>query len=516
MAFFGKQKETGVQVIEIKQDESYMAFSTPFQKIPAGNLSTPFVWDRYQTRNYVPFGNDNLYPQYLNQMYYTSPLHGSIVDFKVQAAVGGGYELDDKKLTAREKVDLYTFKSKLNLDNLIEQITQDRVIHERNYFIVTIKSGKAVGCKRVGSEKVRTNKDKTIYTVTDDWTQYTDLRTYAPYKKGVADGTYILCFESESIGQDIYPLPKYTSAMNYAFLSGEMSYLAKSNIQNAVFPSFAMMFPKKPQSKEEMDDIQKTVNKLKGAENAGKAVGFFANTKEQLPELVSIPTNQNDKLFKEASELVTEQICFSHTIDPILLGVRTTGALGNGSDIKQAYVIFEKNVILPLRAKVEHILNTLLALYGINAKVAITNYQIINEVIVEVDQEGSATLDALNSMSPLVATKVLESMTTNEIRSLAALGGIKGGDITRSEAEGIAPNPASPAAGTTASPATPSSNAPETLVNDNLKGLSAKENMDIIRIVRDFNKGKLNEPLARTRLAAYGLDADTITEILEL
>lgn len=57
-------------------------------------------------------------------------------------------------------------------------------------------------------------------------------------------------------------------------------------------------------------------------------------------------------------------------------------------------------------------------------------------------------------------------------------------------------------------------NAPEQMANDNLKGLSAKDNMDIIRIVRDFNKGKLNEALARTRLAAYGFDNDTITQIL--
>jgi hypothetical protein len=38
--------------------------------------------------------------------------------------------------------------------------------------------------------------------------------------------------------------------------------------------------------------------------------------------------------------------------------------------------------------------------------------------------------------------------------------------------------------------------------------------MDMMRIIRDYAKGKLAEPLARTRLAAYGIDSDTITEIL--
>jgi hypothetical protein len=47
-----------------------------------------------------------------------------------------------------------------------------------------------------------------------------------------------------------------------------------------------------------------------------------------------------------------------------------------------------------------------------------------------------------------------------------------------------------------------------------LRGLTAKENMDMMRIIRDYGKGKLAEPLARTRLAAYGIDSETINEIL--
>jgi hypothetical protein len=160
---------------------------------------------------------------------------------------------------------------------------------------------------------------------------------------------------------------------------------------------------------------------LKGAENAGKAVAFFANNKESLPDIVNVPTNSNDELFKGVSELNTEQICFAHTIDPILLGVRTTGSLGSGSDIKQAYVIFEKNTIIPLRETITDIINGLLRAVGINAKVEITNYQIVNETITSVDEKGKDIINALNAMNPTLAAKVLENMTANEIRELASL-----------------------------------------------------------------------------------------------
>jgi len=232
-----------------------------------------------------------------------------------------------------------------------------------------------------------------------------------------------------TLGQEWYSLPQYTSALNFAFLSGELSYLAKSNIQNAVFPSFAMMFPKRPQSEEEKNVLRRTIDKLKGAENAGKAVAFFANSAEQMPKIESLPTNSNDKLFQEASGLNTEQICFAHTIDPILMGVRTSGSLGNGSDIKQAYVIFEKNVVKPLREIVQDIFNELLHIAKVEGELVINNFQIINETIVEVEESASKTSDALNAMSPLVATKVLSSMTPNEIRALASLPPVQGGDV---------------------------------------------------------------------------------------
>jgi len=430
MGLFGKfKKDESVSVV----DTGYQTFSTPFLRVPEGNLSLPFVDVRYTVQGYVRFGSDNLYPQYMNQMYYMSPLHGSIVDFKTNATIGGGYTFDESKLTDMEKVVLYAFGKKIGFKDTLKTITKDVILHGRCYFLIELKGGKTHNVKRVAPEKVRINQAKTLYAVNEDWQFGMQIRTFEPYHPECKDGTYLYVYEQKSVGQDYYPLPQYTSALNFAFLSGELSYLQKSNIQNSIFPSFAMMFPKKPQGPEEMQLIKDTVNKLKGAENAGKAVAFFANNKESLPDLVNVPTNSNDELFRGVSELNTEQICFAHTIDPILLGVRTSGALGSGSDIKQAYVIFEKNTIIPLRETITDVVNGLLRAVGINAHVEITNYQIVNETITAVDEQGSEVTNALNAMSPLVATKVLESMTINEIRAMAALAPVPDGDVVKSQ-----------------------------------------------------------------------------------
>jgi hypothetical protein len=431
---FTRKQEQGPTVVE-----GYQAFSTPFLPVGRGNLTLPYVNGRWTAGNWVDFGEGNLYPEVLNQMYFSSPLHGAIVDFKTNAVIGGGYALDSKKLTAQEKVDLYTWERKIKLKHTVEAVTQQLILHNRIYFkLVFNEKGKLVKVYNVSPEKVRVSRCKKKYYLSNDWSQRLDVVEIKPYHMTCKDEVQLYCYEVHSIGQDYYPLPQYTSALNFAYLSGELSYFAKSNIQNSIFPSFAMMFPKRPQSEEEKHMIKETIDRLKGAQNAGKAVAFFANSQDQLPKIEALPTNANDKLFHEASALNTEQICFAHTIDPILMGVRTTGSLGSGSDIKQAYVIFEKNVVKKIRAQVDTIFNELLGIAKLPAHFTINNFQIINETIVELEGETSKTNDALNTLSPLVATKVLETMTINEIRALASLPPVEGGDVTQNAANAAA------------------------------------------------------------------------------
>jgi hypothetical protein len=414
---FINSKPKGPEVVE-----GYQSFSTPFLPVGRGNLTLPYVNGRYVQESWVRFGEGNLYPELLNQMYYSSPLHGAIVDFKTNAVIGGGFNIITDKLTPQEKLDMYSFEKKVNLKHTVKAVTRQLILHNRVYFKLYFgEKRKLIKIENVSPEKVRISPCRKYYYLSDDWSTRIDTEKIKPYHIACSDEIQLYCYEVKSVGQDYYPLPTYTSALNFAFLSGELSYFAKSNIQNSVFPSFAMMFPKRPQSEEEKHMIKETIDRLKGAANAGKAVAFFANSADQLPKIESLPTNANDKLFHEASALNTEQICFAHTIDPILLGVRTSGSLGNGSDIKQAYVIFEKNVVMELRMQITTIFNELLTIAKIPADFTINNFQIIGDAIVEVDEETAKVKDALNNLSDALLGKVLEKMTTNEIRALASL-----------------------------------------------------------------------------------------------
>lgn len=250
MKFLGLNigKDKGLEV-----KEGYQSFSSPFMNVGEGNLSLPYVNPRQQTNGYIRFGVDNLYPQLINQLYYTSPLHSAIVDFKVNATIGGGYELKvDANASAMEKVDVYSFEKRIKLDRVLEALTKDDVMHNRVYFKLRFNEiGDLIEIKHIGAEKVRKNKDGTTYSLCYDWSSQIDIETIYPYDFRRFQKECLYIYEKNCVGQDVYPLPSYTSAFNWAFLDGEMSYLQKSNILNSIFPSFAILFPKKPQSEEE-------------------------------------------------------------------------------------------------------------------------------------------------------------------------------------------------------------------------------------------------------------------------
>ena len=468
MGFFNFNKNKKTEVIVNERNGLFKSFSTPFGKIGGkGSLNSPYIRAYSADEPYIRFGEDNLYPQIINQLYFQSPLNGAIINYKSNAVIGGGFDLKmvDEN-SGKDKVDVYTFLKKNNYKKLLRQTTKDLIVHGRICVIVKVdNNGKLLSVKRVGPEKVRNNKAKTIFTVSDDWSLNSNMAQYPKYSEKGKGCEMLYCFETDDdCGQDIYPLPQYVSSLNWAFLDSEISYLQKSNIINSVFPSFMIKLKKKFGSNEELEQFKKTVNGAKGAPEAGRILTFVAEDLDSLPEITNIPVSTNPDLFKDVDVRIDAQICRAHNIDPLLMGIRVSGSLGQGNELSQSYTIFEKNVVMPLRNMMAEFSDYILGIAELNATTEITNFQIIDNQIVEKD-------NGIDENAKIEADAVNENQNFQK-------------DVQT--------------------------------INESLKGLTAKENQDMMRIVRDFSKGRLNEILAIQRLGAYGIDEATAKQILDI
>lgn len=459
MAWYNFNKKEESPSNEDKSFDGFRAINTE-----GLDLSKPFV-DDYFNRGYswVFFGENNLQPQIFNQLYVSSPMHQACCNFKKYSIIGDGYEWENyDNLNIEDKIKIKQFETMSDFRQSSKKIALDWIKHGRAIAIMRYSKEykKYTHFRLVDPESIRNNvvtlfQDRpTKYFYSRDWTRSVSQLELSPYKMGCTDEWQLVEIRNNVGGFRSYGVPDWMSSANWQSVSADLGLLHKSAIENGIQPSIIWKFPYEmsPDERERWEHAMRQQGK--GAKNYGRAVKVEAQGAENMPTLEVVKTTDNHKIFEQTSREQKEEIAISHNINPALMGVRIAGALGQSEEIEFSANQFEKIWINENREIIEDFMNQLASICGIETKIKINKTEVTS--IVEGAEKSTA-----NSNGELNTTENLESN-----------------------------------------------------VNDNLKGLSAKDNMDLMRIIRDFSKGRLAEALARTRLRAYGIDEQTINELM--
>lgn len=342
------------------------------------DLSKPYIDERrVGAGGYVYFGQDNLYPEIYNNLYVGSGLHSACVNFKTNSIVGGGYEWTGvEKMTLDKQKAIRKLEIKLGLKKLMRTIAKDFIKHNRAYVLLRYDKDENayIKAKSVDPSKIRKSFvgtfsfDTPVYFFSEDYSRMISTKKIDAYYPGCKSEWQLMELQGETGGSDTYPLPDYNGGLNWIFLDSEISYLYKQGIVNAINPSLIFKFPFEttPQVK---NKINATLKKQGvGAKNMGKIFTFF-KPKEQQPEIETVKTSNNDKLYKGTSEEIKDNISYSHQMDPVLIGVAKSGKLGNTQEIETSYTIFEKNWVMTNREIVEDFINDIIDAVGRKDKI---------------------------------------------------------------------------------------------------------------------------------------------------
>jgi hypothetical protein len=120
----------------------------------------------------------------------------------------------------------------------------------------------------------------------------------------------------------------------------------------------------------------------------------------------------------------------SHNVtSPLLFGIATTtGFSSNADELRNSAVLFENMVIKPKQEIILKSIDTILAYNGVALDLEFIGLNPLDsEGDLTTGESATKVIEGINSLSPLVANKVLESMTPNEIRSLVGLPAEQGG-----------------------------------------------------------------------------------------
>ncbi len=294
---------------------------------------------------WVSFGKDNDYPDYLRDLYLSSPTHQAIVDGTVNMATGEGVQVVNPVSNPLSNKWLNENFPKSTVKSLLNDLKM------YGYCVAEVYSGSIV--KYSEAIKYRFDQQDEFGNIeymwySNDWNEYTHKKNTPVklpiYVEGSNDELSILVMTLDKKGFDYYAPVDYNGSINYISLEAEISKYHLSNIRNGLFPSFVITFIGNEFSDEQMNSIERDINKkFGGSTNAGRAIVGFAATKDDATQLTTIDQPNIDNTYTFLSKECSEKIMVGHGVtSPIIFGIRDTGGgLGNNAEeLAQSFYLY--------------------------------------------------------------------------------------------------------------------------------------------------------------------------------
>jgi hypothetical protein len=339
----------------------------------------------YQERSYaeipshegwVQYGDDNLFPQYLIDLYKSSATHNALCTSIAMMIFGDGVQANT--LDARLKIEEW------GLDDEIRKACVDLKIQggfalEVVYSIDRTTISKVRHCpfENLRSGEVDEDEQCHWYWYSKDWADKREepiaVHAFDPSMKN-EHPTQILYVKPFSPGSYYYPKPDYIGSIDYIELDKEIGKYHINNIKNGLAPSFTIHFKNGVPASEERRKIRNDIERqLAGATNAGKFIVTYSDSPERKPDFEPFPLSDADKQYQFLSTEVSDKIMIGHrVVSSAMFGVKTAGQLGNTQELEIASELFDRQVVKPYQRIVKNAVESILGAADANAIVTIS------------------------------------------------------------------------------------------------------------------------------------------------
>tara|TARA_R100000388_G_scaffold28990_1_gene22546 strand:- start:27 stop:1715 length:1689 start_codon:yes stop_codon:yes gene_type:complete len=319
--------------------------------------------ERPSARGWVNYGDDNLFPQYLIDLYKSSATHNALCTSIAYMIYGDGVQADT--LEARLKIEEWGLQDEVRKACLDLKI-QGGFALELVYSIDRTTVSKVRHCPFENIRTAEVDEDENLEFVyySKDWSDQREepqeVKTFDPEQKNEFP-VQILYVKPFSPGSYYYPKPDYIGSIDYIELDKEIGKYHINNIKNGLAPSFTIHFKNGVPAQEERRRIRNDIERqLAGATNAGKFIVTYSDSPDRKPDFEPFPLSDADKQYQFLSTEVSDKIMVGHrVVSSAMFGVKTAGQLGNTQELEIASELFDKQVIKPYQRIVKDALSSI-------------------------------------------------------------------------------------------------------------------------------------------------------------
>ena len=311
-----------------------------------------------KNKDWVQYGDDNNYYQYLIDLYHGSPTNNACIKGIADQIYGLGLEVSG---TSKNLPGYIEFKKMFGADDLRAVIMDLKMLGQASFQLIKSKDKKKyVQAKHFPQQTLRPAKcnDKgeiEKYYYYPDWanikrgTQPTEIRAWG-YDQNANE--CILTIKPYSTGSFYFAPVDYQGGTQYANLESEISNFHINNIMNGLAPSMLINFNNGQPPAEVKDTVESQIKaKFGGSSNAGRFIISWNDGKDSAADITPVQLSDAHNQYQFLSSESMQKVMVSHrVVSPLLLGIKDGTGFGNNADeLKSASILFDNVVIRPFQ-----------------------------------------------------------------------------------------------------------------------------------------------------------------------
>jgi hypothetical protein len=326
-----------------------------------------------KNKDWVQYGEDNNYFQYLIDRYQGSTTNNAIINGMSKMIYGKGLDATD----SNRKPDQYAQMRSLISKDCLKAAVMDRKMLGMAALQVTYDKGLVKKVTHFPMQTLRAEKCNEDGEV-EAWYYHPDWAKIKPSDQpkripafgfGGKKGNELFIVSSYVTGSYYYSPVDYQGALPYAVLEEEIAdYLINDTI-NGFSGTKVVNFNNGVPDKEKQQQVKSDVlNKLTGSRGE-KVIVAFNNNAESKTTIDDIPLNDAPAHYQYLSDESFRKLIVGHRVtSPMLLGVRDgNSGLGNNADeIKTATLLFDNLTIKTYQEEFTDAIEDILALNDIS------------------------------------------------------------------------------------------------------------------------------------------------------
>jgi hypothetical protein len=344
-------------------------------KIHIVNMSSytrPEIKEQYN-RDWVEYGDDNNYFNYLIDRYNGSATNNAAINGIAEMIYGKGLDAVDSKENEKD----YKEMKELFTKDCMKKICYDyKMMGQAALQIIYSKDRKKIvqvehiPVETLRAEKANNKGQIQAYYYAKDWSEITSkLSPKRIPAFGTSNaGLEILYIKPYRAGFYYYSPVDYQGGLQYAELEEEIANYHINNIQNGLAPSMLINFNNGVPTEEQRSLIEQNIQeKFSGSSNAGRFILAFNDSKELSASIEPVILSDAHEQYKFLSDESMRKVMVSHRIvSPMLVGIKDNTGLGNNAEeLQTASLLMDNTVIRPMQVTILDELERILMYNGI-------------------------------------------------------------------------------------------------------------------------------------------------------